>query len=98
MRKIFCVDHYLYVDDRLKVRGRLFKEVTPTFKMPYSSSDIGNYFCKNGLEDKVIIVDFTDVVGKFFAFSLIMPSKVPIDPANAKQRWIMQIISHSNMY
>ena len=98
MAQIFCVEKFFWHEAVLKVEGRCFKEVKPTFKTPYVSSDIGNYFCAGGLETEVMIVDFTDILGKCFAFPLIMPSKCNIDPEVEEQEWIVQIISHSNMY
>jgi hypothetical protein len=82
----------------LKVRGRLFKNVTTTFKTPYESSDIGNYVCKGGLDDEVASVNFSQIVSKCFAFPLKMPSRCPVDPASSQQEWIMQAIRHSGMY
>jgi hypothetical protein len=97
LSKIFCIER-IYEQETLKVRGRFFKSTVPTFNTPYISSDIGNYYCTGGLEGETTCVDFTAIVGKCFALSLIMPSKCPINPANVMQEWIVQIIKHSDMY
>jgi hypothetical protein len=80
------------------VKGRLFKTVTPTFRTPYDSSDIGNFVCKNGLDDHVLCVDFSRIVAKCFAFPLKMPSRCPVELGNIQQEWIVQLIRHFGMY
>jgi hypothetical protein len=96
--RILCIEGFEDFENKLMVKGRFFKNVSETFSTPYLSSTIGNFVCKGGLCDSVVSLAFSEIVSKCFAFSLKMPSRCPIDPANTKQEWIVQEICHSGMY
>jgi hypothetical protein len=83
---------------QLKFRARAFKKVVDTFQSPYLSSSIGNYLCTSGVEEKDLLIDFSNITGKCFAFPLKMPSDTSIDPLNNNQHWIFQVIRHAEVY
>jgi hypothetical protein len=60
------------------------------------SKIIKNYVCLAGISpEPSIILPFSRIVGKYFAFPLKMT--FDFDPLNANQTWIFQEMPHSGL-
>ena len=101
---IGCVDFIFPADtsssgeQKLKLQVRCFKKVSLAFKAPFDSSEIGLYHCEGGLEDRILQIPFSDLKYKCFATPKKLPASASIDPKEAKQSWICQMIRHSDLY
>lgn len=77
---------------QITIRAKQFKDLSPSFTDPFSSFEISNILCKNGLSDSVITTSFSNIVGKYFAFPLIIARDISVD--DKTQIWIMQEMDH----
>jgi hypothetical protein len=97
-RNAFCIEEII-TDEKgcLFLIVREFANIKNSFAQPYASASIMNFLAWGGLKDSQT-VPFSRVIGKYFAFPLLLQiqdDKGKFNPRCLGQNWILHELEHS---